>query len=398
MVPKGWKILPFSDIATIGNGQVDPKEEPYLSMKHIGPENVISHSGQLVDLHTSKELALISGKYFFDDNSIVYSKIRPNLNKVCTPNFVGICSADMYPIWTKPFVNKNFLFQYMLGPIFNKTAISFSMRTGMPKINRADLNSIEVAIPPIKEQKKIAVVLSTWDKVIETTEELISNSQAQKRALMQQLLTGKKRLLDENGERFSGKWEKVKIKTIFTLKTETDSSNSYPIYSVTKNGLMNQQDYFKKEVASSDTSKYKIVHPNEFVMSGLNFWMGSVDIHLKDYPVIVSPAYKTYYINKNYNILFLKNFIKSNQFLKVLIGSSVTGASIVRRNFNTETFENWPLSIPKLKEQEKIASVLSNATQEIKLLEKKLEYLKQEKKALMQQLLTGKRRVTINLI
>lgn len=288
---------------------------------------------------------------------------------------------------------KWFYYYFMHRDIF-----SFLSRQGAGryKLNKASLEKLPILIPPIQEQQKITEILSTWDKAIASTEKLIVNSEMQKKALMQQLLTGKKRLLDEDGDRFSGEWEKIIVKNIFKLKTETSGSNTYKIYSVTKNGLINQQDYFNKEVASADTSKYKIVHTNEFVMSGLNFWMGSVDIHLENFSVIVSPAYKTYKISKKFNILFLKYFVRSTTFLKVLIGSSVMGASIVRRNFNSEIFENWSLSIPKIQEQKKIAEVLSNADREIELLKAKLEHLQQEKKALMQQLLTGKRRVVIN--
>src|SRR5690554_3991207 len=98
MGPEGWKKARFEEVTRIANGQVNPKIEPYSNMLHIGPENVTSHSGQLSGCKTSRELGLISGKYEFDEQAIVYSKIRPNLNKVCRPKFHGLCSADMYPI------------------------------------------------------------------------------------------------------------------------------------------------------------------------------------------------------------------------------------------------------------------------------------------------------------
>ncbi|MBE0728615.1 restriction endonuclease subunit S, partial [Escherichia coli] len=74
-------------------------------------------------------------------------------------------------------------------------------------IGQKDLARVCILVPPLAEQKKIAQILSTWDKAISVTEKLLANSQQQKKALMQQLLTGKKRLLDENGVRFSGEWK-----------------------------------------------------------------------------------------------------------------------------------------------------------------------------------------------
>ncbi|MBX3630761.1 MAG: hypothetical protein KF908_12825 [Nitrosomonas sp.] len=100
-VPEGWSQHRFEEITDLANGQVDPKVEPYLSMRHIGPENIASDTGQILGTDICKNLGLISGKYEFDENSLVYSKIRPNLNKLCRPNFKGVCSADMYPIWAK---------------------------------------------------------------------------------------------------------------------------------------------------------------------------------------------------------------------------------------------------------------------------------------------------------
>ncbi len=219
MVPKGWEVKSFEDVAFVGNGQVDPREEPYSSMWHIGPENITSNTGRIKGVRRCSELGLISGKYEFDKNSIVYSKIRPNLNKVCRPNFDGVCSADMYPIWTKEGLCADYLFYYMLGPKFYSTAVSMSMRTGMPKINRTDLDTIKINIPPINEQQKIAKILSTWDKAISTTERLIENSTQQKKALMQQLLTGKKRLLDESGKRYEGEWKLKKISDYFEVSS-----------------------------------------------------------------------------------------------------------------------------------------------------------------------------------
>ena len=79
-VPKGWRVLRFDQVTTIGTGQVSPLMEPYGSYFYIGPENIESESGRILGLKTSKELGLISGKYLFDADAIIYSKIRPNLN------------------------------------------------------------------------------------------------------------------------------------------------------------------------------------------------------------------------------------------------------------------------------------------------------------------------------
>ena len=88
----------LKDIVKIQSGQVSPLEEPYSEMIHVGPANIESNTGRLLNLKTAKEENLISGKYLFNSSMVLYSKIRPNLNKVTIPSFEGICSADMYPI------------------------------------------------------------------------------------------------------------------------------------------------------------------------------------------------------------------------------------------------------------------------------------------------------------
>lgn len=405
MVPNGWTAGKVSDvIQSIESGVSVNGEDRKLEPNELGILKVSAVSYGYFNPSACKAINI---------EEIPRAKINPKKGQIIisrsnTPELVGASAYvdkdyshlflpdKLWQTIPKPNQNMKWL-SYVLALPSSRYYLS-DLATGtsssMKNITQEAFLSLKLLIPSVQEQQKIAEILSTWDKAIASTEKLIANSEQQKKALMQQLLTGKKRLLDENGDRFSGEWEKIIVKNIFKLKTETSGSNTYKIYSVTKNGLINQQDYFNKEVASADTSKYKIVHTNEFVMSGLNFWMGSVDIHLENFSVIVSPAYKTYKISKKFNILFLKYFVRSTTFLKVLMGSSVMGASIVRRNFNSEIFENWSLSIPKIQEQKKIAEVLSNADREIELLQAKLEHLKQEKKALMQQLLTGKRRVT----
>lgn len=300
-------------------------------------------------------------------------RLRPNLNLVD-------------PIYLCELLNSN----SAQKQVYERTA-----GQTRPKLTLSDYKTIKFEIPTLLEQRKIAQILSTWDQAISATEKLLENSQQQKKALMQLLLTGKKRLLDENGVRFSGEWKSTKVKEIFKPEVLSAGNQDFPIFSVTKNGLVNQSEYFNKSVASEDTSKYRVVKTGRFVMSGLNFWMGSVDVHLMDFPVIVSPAYKVFVITNLSSPEFMKHFIRSSLFQKVLEAASVVGASVVRRNFSESIFNSYELFIPEIAEQEKIAAVLSAADQEIEGLQKKLDCLKQEKKALMQQLLTGKKRVKV---
>ena len=194
IIPEKWELESFSDIVVIEGGLVDPKIEPYASMYHIGSENIEKNTGRIRDVKRAVEQGLISGKYEFDENSIIYSKIRPKLNKVCIPNYKGICSADCYVIKVKEKILKKYLYNYMLSEYFYKQAQACSMRTKMPKINRKELGTFKIIIPEIEEQEKINTFLEMYDRIIDLQGEKLENVRKKKKWLVQNLLTGKKRL------------------------------------------------------------------------------------------------------------------------------------------------------------------------------------------------------------
>lgn len=167
LLPEDWQLLRFSDVADIKQGQVDPKKDPYRDMVHVGPENIESGTGSLNAKSTNAELNIGSGNYLFTEEDILYSKIRPYLNKVALATFTGTCSADMYPIRPKDkIVTKEFLFHLMISSVFCDQAIASQARTGIPKINREQLNSVKIPVPTIREQISIAEILSVCDESI----------------------------------------------------------------------------------------------------------------------------------------------------------------------------------------------------------------------------------------
>lgn len=191
-IPEHWKVSQFDDVVDIVQGQIDPRVEPYKSMLHIGPENIESGTGKLLPTTTAAELGLISGKYLFSTNHILYSKIRPYLNKVALATFSGICSADMYPLLVKAnLILREYLFYFLLSEQFVSQAISCQNRTGIPKINRKQLGSIILAVPPIEEQNLIANVLLACDRKITALEQEAAFLDELFRAMLEELMTGR---------------------------------------------------------------------------------------------------------------------------------------------------------------------------------------------------------------
>lgn len=150
----------LSDVADITSGLVDPREDEYADMHHLGAGNMITGTDELVDVKTAREEKLKSGKYLFDETAVLYSKIRPYLRKAARPDFQGLCSADVYPLTPKPDrLDRDYLFHLLLGNNFTEYAISGSDRAGMPKVNRNHMFAYQFELPPLEAQRRIAKVI-----------------------------------------------------------------------------------------------------------------------------------------------------------------------------------------------------------------------------------------------
>ena len=377
-----WKEVSILDVAPITSKLVDPKDEKYNSMILIAPDHIQSESGQIIAKATVREQNAISGKYLVKKGDVIYSKIRPYLKKVCIAPEDCLCSADMYPFSCTEKINSKYLQTILLSKQFTDYANSCSARTGIPKINRDDIALFFCKIPPIPEQEKIAETLSIWDSAIEKTENLIEKKETLFNWYAKRIL-------------ISSKTSKVLFSDLFKLSSEKNTLNQrYPALSVTKDGVVFQEEYFNKRVASEDTSNYLIARRNTFVFSGLNFWMGSVDLQTLTDVGIISPAYKVFSINSDLISYEYAHFlIRSNYMKRLLMDSSIVGASIVRRNLDMDNLLNSAIELPTLEQQSKIVEQLSIIQKDIELNKMLLNQYKLQKQGLMQKLLTGEWRV-----
>jgi type I restriction enzyme S subunit len=171
------KTYTFDEICSIKSKLVDPRTTSNLEMLHVGGANIETLTGQLSSLQTAAQEKLISGKHYFDSNTVLYSKIRPYLRKVARPDFEGLCSADIYPLTPVPeTLLRDYLFYILISEHFTQYAISGSNRAGMPKVNRNHLFSYPVNLPPLAEQSKIVAQL---DAISERTQALTAATSAQ---------------------------------------------------------------------------------------------------------------------------------------------------------------------------------------------------------------------------
>lgn len=193
-IPADWSVYKFSHIASVKCNLVPPQE--YLDYPQVSPENIEKGSGKLLPCKTVRDSGVVSGNHLFFEGQILYSKIRPKLNKVCIAPFSGLCSADMYPIETES--NTKFIVYYMRSDAFlNQVAMITEDRVKMPKINQNELGAILVAIPPEKsEQVEIAEYLdqscAKIDELISKEERLVLELETYKKSLIYEYVTGKK--------------------------------------------------------------------------------------------------------------------------------------------------------------------------------------------------------------
>lgn len=404
MVPKGWVEGKVSDLLN-------------------GLESGVSVNGEDRDLAVNEKAVLkvsaVSYGYFdplaakaIKGDELSRAKTKPKQGQIIisrsnTEELVG-ASAFIerdYPnlflpdkLWqTIPKKNANMKWlSYILTSAHARYTLS-NLATGtsgsMKNITKGELLSLKILIPPTSEQKKIAQILSTWDKAITNTEQLLANSQQQKKALMQQLLSGKKRLLDKNGVRFSGEWKTYKFGNLFKERVET-GRDDLPLLSITADdGVVKQEDTGRKNTSNEDKSKYRRICVNDIGYNTMRMWQGRSS--LSDKEGIVSPAYTIVTPTGKVCPAYAAYLFKLPALIHVFYRHS-QGLVSDTWNLKFNHFKKISWQLPNIEEQQKIAAVLSTADEEISALQQKLDALKQEKKALMQQLLTGKRRVKVH--
>ena len=161
---KNWPIVGFDEIAII-DGNMTTDYEKYADYPHIGIDSIEKDTGLLKGYRTVSEDGVISGKYIFTPKHIIYSKIRPNLNKVALPEFDGLCSADAYPILPiEEKCTRVFLAYDMRSTYFLDYILQFCNRTNLPKVNRKEVSGFKTPLPPLELQIKFSDFVKQVDK------------------------------------------------------------------------------------------------------------------------------------------------------------------------------------------------------------------------------------------
>ncbi len=386
MVPEGWEIKALKDIlsGSIRNGFspiASDKETGFwvLGLGSLGDEGINVTEIKPVEPTDRVLQTKLSHGDFLVSRSNTPDKVgrsiyfRGEIENCSYPDLMmkfRIDESKAYPLFIEQKLKSSDV------RAFFKNCAAGSSAT-MVKINKVILEKTPLLLPNIKEQKKIAQILSTWDKVIATNERLLANSQQQKKSLMQQLLTGRKRLSG-----FDEVWTHSNLKLIVNFskgqqinRNTLTNSGEFPVI----NGGVGPSGY---------TSQYNGL-PNTITISEGGNSCGYVSFQ-KEHFWCGGHCYAL--TNLNVDVEFMYHLLKFNEtkIMRLRVGSGLP-------NIQKKDLEAFPIYYPlNMHEQQKIAKILSVLDQETEVLQQKLHHLKQEKKALMQQLLTGKRRVKVD--
>lgn len=183
-IPENWVWCRFIDIAIIESNLVSPFEFP--NHPHIAPDNIEKNTGKLLNFKTVIEDDIQSANHYFYSGQLIYSKVRPKLNKVVKVDFEGLCSADMYPL--RPLIESDYLLYCILSEYFLMEVDKFDNRVKMPKINQNQLSQIPIPLPPLPEQHRIVKKLEELMKYCDELEKNIQQSKSENEKLLQQVL------------------------------------------------------------------------------------------------------------------------------------------------------------------------------------------------------------------
>jgi type I restriction enzyme S subunit len=295
-------------------------------------------------------------------------------------------------------IDKEFLCLYVNSEFGQGYFETNQIGGGQKNVNAGTLEMMPIPLPPLPEQKAISLVLRTADAAIKTTEKLIAQKELRKKWLMQKLLTGKKRL-----KGFGGEWKEKKLSDLFDRVTRKNIEGNTNVVTISaQRGFVRQTDFFNKNIASEITDNYFLVKKGEFCYnkSYSNGYPWGATKRLNDFDkAVVTTLYICFGVkdeNKT-NPQYFEQYFGANHLDKGLTKIAHEGGRAHGLlNVTPSDFFSLKVTVPSYEEQTAIAQVLQAADKEISLLNAKAEKLREQKKGLMQVLLTGRVRLEIN--
>jgi type I restriction enzyme S subunit len=407
-IPEDWKILPAGEVFDIQLGKMLSEKarqgnnpQPYLANYNVKWGGFSLSEIQEMD---------------FSEREMEKFQLKKGDLLVCEGGEVGRCAIweeQINPCFYQKALHRvrpriedidvSYTMYYIHFTSTSPRMVNYTAQTSISHFTREQFLKFLVALPPLSEQQKIAEILSTWDAAIEQTRKLIDAKKHRKKALMQQLLTGKKRLpgfaktKGRNSYRFFDlptDWKCPRIREVAEESSERNRQrDKLTVLSCSKHlGFVESSEYFGKQIFSEDTSNYKVIRRGCFGYPSNHIEEGSIGLLINHKIGMVSPIYTVFLCNENVVPEFLFALFKSDTYRHIF--SISTNASVDRRgSLRWREFSLIQVPNPSKEEQHVIVDVLQTADDEINQVKAKLKALEKQKRGLMQKLLTGEVRV-----
>lgn len=406
MLPNNWSCRPLHEVAEVRTGLAkgktgleDPIELPYLRVANVqdghidlGEVKTIAVERRHVERYTLKagDILMTEGGDFDKlGRGAVWTAPIPNCLHQNHVFSVRVNSDLVVPQFLSALSGSEYGRGYFLS--------CAKRSTNLASINSSQLKAFPVLLPPLEEQRRIAQILSTWDQAIATAERMLSNSQRCTRDLMASMLSGHRRFPG-----FTGKWRYVDLDAVFERVTRKNSTQNTNVLTISgEHGLISQRDYFNKSVASANLSGYTLLHRHDFAYNksySAGYPMGAIKPLLAYDAGVVSSLYLCFKLRDDVDadFDFFRHYFEAGLLNQEIEGIAQEGArNHGLLNVSVTDFFKLQLHIPTAPEQRRIAEVINVARAEEARLQAQVQALRQEKAALMSQLLTGKRRVKL---
>ena len=403
-IPESWSVVKLKYCAEFVQQKYDAQYEP---VDYIGLENIVSWNGKYIE---TESICDKTQSIVFQENDILWGKLRPYLAKVYHCPHNGCCSSEFCVIRVNIEQNIRYYWFMLISSGFIETVNRSTYGTKMPRANADYIKSAFVPVPPISEQARIASYLDTQcakiDAVLEQTRQSIEEYKRLKQAVITRAVTkgirpGRK--MKDSGIEWIGEvpeeWEVRRIKTLFSLR---DERNYLPLEEVnlislyTDKGVVQHSDLEKTTGnKASNADGYKLVYENDIVVNIILCWMGAIG--RSAYNGVTSPAYDIYIPSDEVDCRFYHHYFRTSGFSGDCYKRG-KGIMAMRWRTYSDQFRDIRVVMPPIEEQREILAYLDMKTAEIeKLIVKKEGFiieLESYKKSLIYECVTGKREVT----
>ena len=401
IIPKEWEVKRLGDLGSFKNGLNFSPNDSGISYYFLGVGDFLNRN--VIDVRNLGHIHLkdkLDESYLIKDQDLVF--VRSNGSKSLVGRSVLIKSNQeeaTYSGFCIRFRSDNKCtttkyIQHLINVGYLKRFLVYEGRgTNITNLNQDILGRLSFPIPPIAEQDRVLHILSIWDTAIEKQSELVEKLKLRKQALMQQLLTGKKRLPG-----FSGEWRKRTYSSILTevkRSLKWDEDELYKLISVRRRseGLFFRESLYGRDIATKNLRPAKT---GDFLISKMQIVHGASGLVTDEFnDAKISGSYISL-VSKDSNILDIRYYNLWSQmpiFYHQTFVSSF-GVHIEKMTFDLDTFMSFSMPLPPIEEQHAIVSLIESINKEIKLANEKLTNYQTQKRGLMQQLLTGKIRTT----